>query len=69
MTQEQISERAWDLYRQIQNQRAILRSYDEALSFVRIRQMEAKDTVEPISRKLWEISERARGDMNPDWRA
>ncbi len=61
-------ERAWNLYRQLQDQRAVLRSYDEALSFVRIRQMEATQTIEPVAKALWEIAERARGDSNPTWR-
>lgn len=65
---EWVSWRAWELYRQLQAQRAVLCSYDDALGFVRFRQMEAAHTVEPVAHKLWEISERARGDMDPDWR-
>ena len=60
-----IDQRAWDLYRQLQNQRATLKTYEQALQFVRVRQMEATDTVKPIANKLWEIAERARGDMDP----
>ena len=59
--------RAWNLYHQIQNQRATLKDYDSTLAFVRIRQMGA-DNAEPIAKKLWEIAERMRGDMDPDWR-
>jgi|HubBroStandDraft_5_1064220.scaffolds.fasta_scaffold209755_5 hypothetical protein len=59
--------RAWDLYRQIQAQRASLKTYQDALAFVRVRQMEAAHTIEPVAKKLWEIAERMRGDMDPDW--
>jgi hypothetical protein len=68
MTDEATNERAWALYRQIQAQRARLKSYADAVTFVSVRQMEARETVEPIARKLWEISERMRGDCDPDWR-
>jgi hypothetical protein len=67
MTNFDANERAWSLYRQLQNQRAVLRSYADALAFVRVRQMEATDTVEPVARKLWEIAERMRGDCDPTW--
>ena len=30
-----INQRAWDLYRQLQNQRATLKTYEQALQFVR----------------------------------
>lgn len=63
-----IDERAWNLYRQIQDQRAVLRSYEAALQFVRVRQVDAPaEFNEPIARKLWEIAERMRGDSDPDW--
>jgi hypothetical protein len=61
------TERAWNLYRQLQAQRATLHSYEDALGFVRVRQAQAPATIEPVARKLWEIAERIRGDMNPDW--
>jgi hypothetical protein len=59
-----VNERAWDLYRQTQAQRATLKSYADTLAFVRVRQSEA---TEPVAQKLWEIAERMRGDMNPTW--
>jgi hypothetical protein len=62
-----VNERAWELYRQIQNQRAVLRSYDEALAFCRVRQADAPATIGPVAKALWEIAERMRGDMNLDW--
>jgi hypothetical protein len=62
-----INERAWDLYRQIQAQRATLKTYQEALSFVRVRQSESPQTIEPVAGKLWEIAERMRGDINPEY--
>lgn len=61
-----IQERAWDLYQQIQAQRATLRSYESALAFVRVRQSEPND-IEPVARELWEIAQRIRGDCNPTW--
>jgi hypothetical protein len=51
-------ERAWNLYRQLQDQRAVLRSYEDALSFVRIRQAGAPQTVEPVAKALWAIAEK-----------
>lgn len=62
------NERAWNLYRQLQAQRAVLRSYADALAFVSVRQMEARHTVEPVAKALWEIACRAQGDADPDWR-
>ena len=67
MTDQQMNDRAWNLYRQIYAQRAVLKSYEDALGFVRVRQMEATDTVQPIAAKLWAIAEYMRGDMNPSW--
>jgi hypothetical protein len=64
-----INERAYDLYRQIQLQRATLKTYQDALFFVRVRQSESPQYIEPVAKKLWEIAERMRGDMNPDWRS
>ena len=57
MTQEQINQRAFDLHRQIKAQRATLKTYEQALFFVRVRQMEAVDTVEPIAKQLWTLSQ------------
>jgi hypothetical protein len=61
------NERAWGLYRQIQAQRAVLKSYQDTLAFVRVRQCGAPHTIEPVAQKLWEIAERMRGDMDPSW--
>jgi len=65
MTDQQMNDRAWDLYRQIYAQRAVLKSYEDALGFVRVRQMEATDSVETIARRLWGISQhmRQQGDQ------
>lgn len=62
-----VNERAWNLYQQIQAQRATIKTYEEALSFVKVRQFSTPELVEPIALKLWEISERMRGDMNPSF--
>ena len=61
-----VNERAWNLYRQIQAQRATLKSYADTLAFVRVRQ-ENPQHVEPVAKALWEIAERMRGDMDPNW--
>lgn len=62
-----VNERAWNLYRQIQAQRATLKTYAATLDFVRVRQSGAPETVEPVAKALWEIAERMRGDMDPNW--
>jgi hypothetical protein len=63
-----VNQRAWDLYRDIQLQRATLKTYQEALFFVRVRQTGAdRQSTERIAQKLWEIAERMRGDMNPSY--
>ncbi len=63
-----INKRAWDLYLQIQAQRATLKSYEDTLSFVRVRQYDTPHYVEPVAKALWTLAERMRGDLDPDWR-
>jgi hypothetical protein len=60
-----VNERAWNLYRQLQDQRATLKTYEAALAFVRVRQGETPQYIEPVAKALWRIAERMRGDMNP----
>lgn len=50
--------RAWDLWRDLRLQRAKLRSYEEALFFTRVRNVDAKPVInESVARRLWEISQ------------
>jgi hypothetical protein len=51
-----VNERAWGLYRQLQAQRAVLKTYADALAFVRVRQAETPEYIEPVAKKLWEIA-------------
>jgi hypothetical protein len=65
-TDSDLQARAWDLYNQLNAQRAGMSNYASVRDFVSRRQYGQPET-ESIAKRVWEIATRMRGDMNPSF--